>query len=336
MGGVFVQSILIYDLNTPFPYDHETLEKGTLGGTEATVVRVAEKLAETFHVVVIQGKKTTHTTSPAGVQYVPYAPFYLNMPWHAVIVVRIVETAITVRSINPTVPIWLWAHDLLDIRFLPYIHTFRKKNIGMIFVSDFLMQQLKSIAQVDPFLPGLPEVVRIYNPIDDALVEDDTPVDSTKLLFASSFQKGLYDTIRCFTRLREIHCDFKLFVTNPGYNKDETLPVEGVTLLGPLSHHENIQHMRSSLALFQLNHVHPETFGLVLAEANAVGTPILTHPLGAATEVLENKVQLINTFDKPAVIERILEWRFKERPKVHLPNKFRLSEVIKDWLTLLN
>lgn len=329
-----MKSILFLDQNSPFAYDHETLAHQTLGGTEGSVVRIAEKLGERFNVTVAQGKKRTHTASQH-VQYVPYSPYLLNVPWHAIIVLRILESAFMVRGALPHVPIWLWIHDLVDIRFLSYIYRLKKNNIGVIAVSDFHKQQLEEMLTIDPYIPAFPDHVRIYNPIDDALVPDQTPVNRRKLFFASSSYKGLYDTLKTFKLLKQKQEDFELFLSNPAYHTTEFDPQEGVINLGPLSHHENIAHMRSSLALFHLNHVVPETFGLVLAEANAVGTPALTHPLGAAPEVLHNKEQLINTYDREDVVRRILSWRFEKRPQVSLPDQFRLSAVIKDWESIL-
>lgn len=329
-----MKSILFLDKNSSFAYDKEALDNSTLGGTEATVVRIAEKLGEHYNIVVAVGNKITHTVNK-GVQYIPFSPYLLNIPWHAVIVLRVPEVAFILRGANSSVPIWLWIHDLMDVRFLAHVDRLRKNNIGVVAVSDFLQKELHNLTVIDPYLPGLPKNVRIYNPVDDAIVPDTTPVDKTKLLFASSSYKGLFDTLRIFKQLRQRQGDFELIITNPGYHPTELPHQEGVTYLGPLTHQKNLQQMRESLALFQMNHVVPETFGLVLAESNAVGTPVLTHPLGAAPEVLQNKDQLINTYDRAAVIDRILQWRFQGRPQVQLPEKFRLSEVIKDWESIL-
>lgn len=328
-----MRSILFIDSGSPFAYDRETLDNETLGGTEGTVVRIAEKLGESFNVVVAEGHKSTHTSSNRA-QYIPFSLYLLNLHWHAVIILRSPDVAFLMRAANPNVPIWLWIHDLIDIRFLNYLNRLRKNNIGVIAVSDFLQKELQNMLLIDPCLPGLPKNIRIYNPIDDDVVPDLTQVNKTKLLFASSSYKGLSDTLRIFKKLKKKQTDFELIITNPSYHPTKFPPQEGVINLGPLTHRQNLQQMRESLALFQINHVIPETFGLVLAESNAVGTPVLTHPLGAAPEVLHNKDQLINTYDHESVVARILQWRFQERPKVDLPRKFRLSEVIKDWKSI--
>lgn len=326
--------ILFYDPSSPKGYDHESLQNESLGGTEGTVIRIVEKLGEKHTVVLAERKRTTASTSK-NVQYIPFSPFLLSMQWQAVIVLRNLDTVIHVRDALPDTPVWLWAHDLVDIRFLPFIHKLKKKNIGMIMVSEWHKQQLKDLHLVDPMIPEFPRIEVIYNPIDDTLIPDNTTVNKTKLLFPSSSYKGLDNTIRVFKKLHELHPDFELVITNPSYHETKVAQMDGVHYLGSQTHARNIQEMRSSLAVFQVNHEVPETFGLVFAEANAVGTPVLAHPFGAAKEVLTSPTQLVNTYDRPAVIEKIIDWRFNGRPKVDIPNKFRLSEVIKAWENLL-
>lgn len=326
--------ILFYDPSSPKGYDHHSLQNDSLGGTEGTVIRIAEKLGENHTVVVAERTRTTASTS-RNVQYLPFAPFLLGMEWQAVIVLRNLDTVMHVRDMLPNTPVWLWAHDLVDRRFLPYVYKLKKKNIGIIAVSNSHKQQFEDLKLIDPLIPELPVIEVIYNPVEDNLKPDDTPVNKCKLLFPSSSYKGLDNTIRVFKILRETHPDFELVITNPSYHETKVAPNDGILYLGSQTHARNIQEMRTSLAVFQVNHEVPETFGLVFTEANAVGTPCLAHPFGSAKEVLTNPDQIVNTYDRAAVIQKILDWRFKERPKVDIPDKFRLSQVIKEWEKLL-
>jgi glycosyltransferase involved in cell wall biosynthesis len=330
-SSMTVHPILFYDENSPFSYDHESLLQKGLGGVEGSVIRIAEKLGETKPVVVAIKKRST-VSSSKNVHYMPITSFLLTLDWHAIVVLRSLGAALRIRAVNPKVPIWLWLHDFIKIDHFLHLQEMVEGNIGAIVISDFQAKLLSDLFLLDPYFKA-PPYQRIYNPIDDDLIPDRTPVDNYKLHFSSSPSKGLKDTLEGFRKLHQIDSNFRLYVTNPGYLRHENPSQEGV-IFSMLNHRDNTQLMRESLALFQLNSVYPETFGLVLAEANAVGTPILTHPLGAAPEILVNKEQLINTRDTEAVIERILKWK-KDRPEVRLDDKFRLSRVIQDWTRVL-
>lgn len=326
-----VHPLLFYDQNSPFPYDYESSLHKSVGGVEATIVRIAEKLGETKPVVVAAKNRTTISSSK-NVHYMPITPYLLTLDWHAVICLRNLASAFEIRNANPKVPVFVWFHDFIKIDLFPHFHEMKEKNIGAIVISDFQQKQLTDLFGLDPYFKSAPRFQKIYNPIDDDLVPDKTQVDKYKLLFSSSPHKGLKETLEGFMKLRDKDPAFRLYVTNPGYFQPQIPVQEGVVFL-TLNHGENLKLMRESLALFQLNSVYPETFGLVLAEANAVGTPILTHPLGAASEILTSE-QLMDTTDIEAVIQRVLKWH-KDRPTVKLEEKFRLSRVIQDWLKLL-
>src|SRR5262249_5426393 len=157
-----------------------------------------------------------------------------------------------------------------------------------------------------------PRLVTIPNPVDEALINQSGPVDRSRLIYFSSPNKGLQHTLAVFRRIRHADPTFTLSVANPGYaalDVDGLAQLDGVVPLGALPHHQAIEHVRGSLCVLALNHVYPETFGCVFAEANAVGTPVLTHPHGAAPEVLSDHSQLLDVRDADAVVSRVIAWR---------------------------
>ena len=328
--------ILFIDASCTFPYDLETYKTRALGGTEATVVRLAQKLSEKRPVIVAQHIRR-HTTQCGNVTYVPLLENTTNGNFQSIVVLRNFQLSLDIRARCPNVPVWLWLHDLVTIYLIGYLRKVAKNNIGIITVSDFLKQQIINLKPLDPFLHSFPNIVRIYNPIDDLLVPDNTIYDANTLAFVSSPHKGLNYTLEVFKDIHKQYPFFELLVTNPGYFKTDTvkLNIPGVKNLGYLNHAENIQLMRKPLCLFYLNNEYPETFGLVLAEANAVGTPVLTHPLGATPEVLGNHDQLIDTSNIEAVTERLLQWHQGARPIVKANEAFRLSTIVKQWEDLL-
>lgn len=62
--------ILFYDQNSPSPYDYESSLQKSLGGVEATVVRIAEKIGE-IKPVVVAAKNRTTVSSSKNVHYMP-------------------------------------------------------------------------------------------------------------------------------------------------------------------------------------------------------------------------------------------------------------------------
>lgn len=324
-------SVLFLDYCCPAPYDTDS--EG-LGGSEATVVRVAEKLSEHTPVVVAQHNRYEISRS----KNVTYSPILLNYPklaWKSIVVLKDPSIASYLRPQYPSSPMWVWLHDLLHNDMISFLKYMANTNIGVIAVSEFHRKLIVDISKIDPLLPALPKIEVIYNPIDDNLAPDNTPVNRNKLMFASAPFKGLQGTLEVFSQAKERNSEFELFVAFPSYIEMELPKIDGVHFLGNLSHADTIKHMRSSLCVFAINNVRPETFGLVFAEANAVGTPVITHPFGAAPEVLLNHEQLINTHNSHAVIEKLMEWHRGQRPVVNTSEAFRLSNVIPKWMKLL-
>jgi glycosyltransferase involved in cell wall biosynthesis len=82
-----------------------------------------------------------------------------------------------------------------------------------------------------------------------------------------------------------------------------------------------------------------ETVGLVFAEANAVGTPVLAHPHAAAREGLGEAPadgrQLVDARDPEAAARRLTAWWRDGRPDVSGATRFQTSRVAADWERLL-
>jgi len=131
--------------------------------------------------------------------------------------------------------------------------------------------------------------------------------------------------------------DLTLAVADPGYLAWDTGPVpEGVQFLGTLPHHELIAQMRRSLCLFYPQVTFSETFGLVIAEANAVGLPVLAHRgRGANDEVVGDAGQLVDVRKTGQIIARLRDWQTRF-PAVRGNPAFRLSTVAQAWAHYLD
>jgi glycosyltransferase involved in cell wall biosynthesis len=212
--------------------------------------------------------------------------------------------------------------------------------------------------------------VTIYNPVDDDLKPDGSEVDTAKLVFFSSPNKGLALTLDAFQAARRVMPDLRLRVGSPGYKSLRRAGMEsvdgkidGVEWLGALPHARILAEVRTALCVFYPNFVLPETFGLVLAEAKAVGTPVLTHDCGAAAEVLadprqilpitpavrlyEQAAQLFPNRARPLIapwaarlglfdpyVERVRAWRHGGRPTTEPDARFKLTAVAQRWRSL--
>ncbi len=204
----------------------------------------------------------------------------------------------------------------------------------------------------------------IYNPVDDALVPDGTPVDPDKLVFFSSPNKGLGFSMDAFGALRRAMPRLRLVVANPGYKADRAAHRPGVELLGALPQARLHAQVRGALCTFFPNFAIPETFGLVFAESHALGTPVLTVDCGAALEVLGDPREVLplkpgyrvyesalrrlplhlrsgparlaaaaGLFDE--FVERVAQWRSGARPQVRPDPRFRLATVAAQWRELV-
>ncbi len=348
-----MSAIAFYDPVCARPYDTDTLRREALGGTEATVVRIADALG---------AEVAQHNRTRASGRYV----LPERDPGVGCVVVNRDSRALpTVQRLYPNARIFLWLHDRMRpgsrrARWLAATaDLLRDLDVRIICVSD------THRAEVDATLRWMRADDRIrtrtiYNPIDDALQPDDSPIDERKLVFLSSPNKGLKFTLDALRALRRRMPDLQLVVGNPGYKQGAWAQIDGVRYLGPQPQARVHAEVRTALCTFFPNFVIPETFGLVFAESNALGTPVLTHDCGAAREIIGDSRQILpvtpgvriyerllgplaprwrawparvadslGLFD--AYIERIGAWRAGDRPVTRPDPRFRLASVVARW-----
>jgi glycosyltransferase involved in cell wall biosynthesis len=350
--------VLFYDPVCQQPYDTRTLHAQALGGTESTLVRVADALGAW----VMQHNRShdwERYRSPQRISGIT-----------RVIINRDSRALSFVREYYPAARVYLWLHD----RFHPHARRarwlaataplLRESAATVVCVSDWQRSGVE--ATLRSFgLADLVPALTIYNPVDDALRPDATAVDPGKLVFFSSPNKGLDFTLDAFGELRRAMPELRLLIGNPGYKQGDAAPQPGVEFLGPQPQARMHLEVRSALCTFFPNFVIPETFGLVFAESHALGTPVLTHDCGAAAEIVADPAQLLpvstaarcyeaaagvlpaswrrgparlaagaGLFDP--YIERIRHWRGGARPRTGPDPRFHLSAVMAQWRALLS
>ena len=352
-----MSAVLFYDPVCQQPYDTRTLAERALGGTEATLVRVADALGA----CVMQHNRDSDWQRYHRPQRLPGVT--------AVVVNRDARALADVLELYPQARLYLWLHDRLRpgsrrARWLAECAPLlRQLEVTAVCVSQWHREQVAATLEG----LGLAEQVRtvaIYNPVDEALRPDGGAIDERTLVFFSSPNKGLGFTLDAFAAVRRALPDMRLLIANPGYKRDPAVRRAGVELLGAQPAARVHQEVRAALCTLCLNFVIPETFGLVFAESHALGTPVLAYDCGAAAEVIADQQQLLpvtrgerlyeavagplaprwraaparlaaatGLFDAP--IERIRAWRQGARPQAAPDARFRLPAVTAQWRELL-
>ncbi len=329
---------LIIDVTCPKPYDPETLATEGMGGTEATVIRIAEGLAKQAGHSVGVFQHNRSVTAAKQAEYYPFDLLDQEQRPDNVIVLRSPIPLAFLKDKFPDAKFFLWLHDLVApgcdlLRSIPLLEHVKPTILGV--SQSHKTQIMEALLRATDFPRGY-TVDYVYNPIDEELAPNETPIDKNRLVFFSSPHKGLAQTLTVFRYLRSHIPDLTLEIGNPGYTDAgslETLP-PGVTSLGKLPHSAIIQRVRGALAVLYPNTHYGtrETFGLVFAEANAVGTPVLTHRHGSASEILSPE-QVMDCNDIGKVKATIDQWRLY-RPLVLAKPEYRLGKVLEKWENL--
>lgn len=93
--------------------------------------------------------------------------------------------------------------------------------------------------------------------------------------------------------------------------------------------------MRRALCLFHPQTRFADSFGLVVAEANALGAPALVpRGLGANAEMVSSAERLVDGDDPAAIEARPRDWRARP-PAVAANPRFRLTAAARDWRRVL-
>jgi glycosyltransferase involved in cell wall biosynthesis len=352
-----MSAILFFDPLCRVPYSTRSRSETAMAGTEVTVTRVADAL----NALVMQ----QYRTEAEGRYLPPSAP--VECIEH-VVVLKDPRWLTEMHTRLPRAHLYLWVHDRIEPgskrgrRLAAQARDIRKLDLTIVCVSDWQR------AGVEGVLAGMRgcghvRVRTIYNAIEDTLAPDESTVDPSKLVFFSSPNKGLAYTLDAFHALHREMPDLRLYVGNPGYKQLHRLKIRGVEWLGALPNAQILAEVRTALCVFYPNFVLPETFGLVFAEANAVGTPVLTHACGAAEEVIADSRQILpvlrsqRSYEYTArvlpltwrhvsaryaaklgvfepYIERIHAWRNGKRPRPGPDSRFRFASIAERWRAL--
>lgn len=269
-----------------------------MGGSEGSVVRVANQLDALGH-------ETRITFSPED--------------WGDVRIVLRDPNALA-HCDGPTV---LWMTDYVTPADISprHIDLIDKKGATVVALSDFHKDNL------DGLLGS--QSVRIYLP---CVAKPAHVAKKNQAIILSSPIKGLFSSLQVFAAMDK---RARLAVLHPGYESTPNISTTRVKSLGALKHPEAMAELAYSKLLINANLNFPETFGLVYAEAKALGVPVLTYDHGAAKEVLGDFgscMPLDSTYEQMAAEgDRLMSQAFEPQPDP----RFDLETIGREWETLL-
>lgn len=332
--------LLFYDISSPIAYSKLSFQQQALRGTEGTLVRIAHGLSSEFDIAIAQHmRKKEENLILDNVHYIDVETAHTLRP-DIVILLRDYLGLEIVGQRFPKARHFFWMHNMPPKQLRAQAPILNKYHYEIIAVSHFhrnvLIKKLsgKWYQRVLELKKKTIPVHVLYNPISDDLHPDATVVNPNQLFFMSAPYKGLPETLAMFEKVRQHFPEYKLLIANPSEQAVNANLPKNVEYLGSLSHDTLLHYLRSSFCVFYPQTKRVETFGLVYAEANAAGTPVLAHDFGAAREVLNDNCQLVNGHSIHSVINKITEWR-NTRPVLEGKDIFRLHHILKTWLNVL-
>lgn len=319
----------------PRPYDASSLMSEPMGGTESAITLVAEALSCHADVEVLQHCRKYPVTSASGVLYRGVQNWRVEASRErqgVTIIVNSPKLLTMWRQRNKRTALVLWRHNYLGNRHKRMSQLLSRLDASMVCVSRH--HRFHSL----DYLKGSDCAQRIYsiaNPVQ-VYVPIGVKRNPNKLLFCSSPHKGLEQCLTLFDSVRRAIPSLKLSVCNPGYLPDAQVQSGAVEVLGALTRPDLHRHMAESLCVFYPQTQFSETFGLVAAESNLLGTPILAPAgLGALSEVISDQKQLVDDTDAESLVRALKKWRLEGTPELDGLNTFDPDVIAGHWHTLI-
>ncbi len=325
--------ILFVDPCCPKPYTTDSLKDTPMGGTEATCARLMRELQKQDKVTMCQMRRDKYEVDSLSIEYINYIDTADNPD--VVVTLRDGKTFRVMNERYPKAKHYLWMHDVVGGAYKEHLVQ-TLSGFPTHFVCGSYWHKMQIINEFESeFISHNFKIEQISNFVEDYCTVTSREYDPYKLVFFSSPHKGLHRVCDLFRELRKVEPKYHLSISNPGYFPDAQGLPEGVTNLGILQHKEAIDQVRGALCLFYPNNTSPETFGLVYAEANAVGVPVLCHDIGAAKEVISTPQQTVGQ-SVEEVIKTVQAWTSGDRPVVKVKEQYTIKEAIREWRKFLN
>jgi glycosyltransferase involved in cell wall biosynthesis len=247
-------------------------------GWDVTLFATGDSLTTArLHAVVERGYEEDHSIDPKVAEYLHIAEVFEHAAEFDLIHSHYDFMALAYSRLVKT-PMVTTIHGFSSPRIHPVYQKYRDGNFVSISNSDRL--------------PGLNYVATVYNGIDLSLY----PYQQQRgddLIFLGRIHpdKGVHLAIEVAKRSGR-RLIIAGIVQDPTYFDEHVRPHldgDAIRFIGPVGVAGKNELFGRAAALLHLNTI-PERFGLVLAEANAAGIPVIAMDLGSCREVIRDRV----------------------------------------------
>jgi glycosyltransferase involved in cell wall biosynthesis len=247
-------------------------------GWDVTLFATADSLTRAhLHAVVARGYEEDRSVDPKVAEYLHISEVFEHAQEFDLIHSHYDFMALAYTRLVKT-PVLTTVHGFSSPRIMPAYEKYRDGYFVSISDSDRA--------------PGLNYLATVYNGIDLALYPL-RKVRGEDLIFVGRIHpdKGVHLAIEA-ARQSGRRLLIAGILQDASYFQDKIQPHlddQQIRYLGPVGVEEKNALFAQAFALLHLNTI-PERFGLVLAEANAAGVPVIAMDLGSCREVIEHGV----------------------------------------------
>jgi len=298
------------------PYD-ETMSG--FGGTQLSVLNIANELSKNYEVYVVHDKRTEEFTGKSGVKYVRSIEEEL---FRVIVDVRFLRDKFVdnVKYLHLIQDPHLYNGDRSNLQFKRYDHVITLTNIQ------------KSLWDKEHCSSG-------FEVINNPLVLEPTPskqCDKYKIVaFSSKTMWG--KCIDIVKKLRSFDDRFTLHVCSPSYSdiSNKMKEYDFVVNHGTVTHGEMMEILSDAFVCLYPT-TFQESFGCVCCECMHYGVPMLTEYVhGSGTnEIIPENLVFPSNCDSSLYIDTITGWHTNDNRPVITWNH-RNDEIYSQWSTLV-
>jgi glycosyltransferase involved in cell wall biosynthesis len=338
-------AILIVDNNNPTKYDSEILSTNPSGASESYLNMLAVELAKKDKVYFIQ----RHRKEFKVLNRIRYLPEDYDIRQLSnienVILQRNLKSYENISYVFPKANVICWLHDFFETKANQNLNiTHYESDITFVCLTNWHKNNIKlGYLNSGIKLKNKIEIIPHFISCKNEISLKTNMYDRDKVCFFSSGVKGLESSYRLFKKLQVGKPNLKFYFSSPSYdNVEYNFNDSSVINLGGISRDDILSHLSTSICLFAINFNYPETFGCIFKEANLVGTPVLTTPIGSAPEVLSDEQVIYpdkysaDLRGEKKFIETFNKWYFQnDRPLIYLEEKYTKENVLKLWRKII-